>query len=122
VIVSGADNADQTPDRGGEADQARRDAAEGRGEAGGAGPGRRQGEQGERCELTIGLFRSTHNSSFIQVLRRKAGQDLTKIKEDMELKEMQKAADQKKREKLADAKARAATKADIEVSPQAAHG
>jgi hypothetical protein len=56
------------------------------------------------------------------VLRRKAGQDLTKIKEDMELKEMQKAADQKKREKLADAKARAAAKADIEVSPQAAHG
>ena len=41
---------------------------------------------------------------------------MSKIKEDMELKEAQKEVDRKKREKLADAKARAAAKADIEVS------
>ncbi|KAK8864686.1 hypothetical protein IAR55_001938 [Kwoniella newhampshirensis] len=49
-----------------------------------------------------------------EALRRKAGQDIGKAKEDMQLKEMQKEADRKKREKLEDQRARAAIKAQIE--------
>nr|XP_031859487.1 uncharacterized protein CI109_005135 [Kwoniella shandongensis]KAA5526559.1 hypothetical protein CI109_005135 [Kwoniella shandongensis] len=49
-----------------------------------------------------------------EALRRKAGQDIGKVKEDMQLKEMQKEADRKKREKLEDQRARAAIKAQIE--------
>ncbi|WVR06777.1 hypothetical protein IAU60_003812 [Kwoniella sp. DSM 27419] len=49
-----------------------------------------------------------------EALRRKAGQDQSKIKEDMQAKEMQKEADRKRREKLEDQKARAAIKAQIE--------
>ncbi|KAI9639116.1 ubiquitin-related domain-containing protein [Dioszegia hungarica] len=48
------------------------------------------------------------------VLRRKAGQDQDKIKEDMMIKEMHKEVDRKKREKIEDQKARAAIKAQIE--------
>ncbi|WWC62199.1 uncharacterized protein I303_104794 [Kwoniella dejecticola CBS 10117] len=49
-----------------------------------------------------------------EALRRKAGQDSGKIKEDMQAKELQKQAEQKRREKLEDAKAKAAIKAQIE--------
>ncbi|ORY26338.1 ubiquitin-related domain-containing protein [Naematelia encephala] len=50
-----------------------------------------------------------------EALRRKAGQDIGKAKEDLELKEVQKEAERKKREKLEDAKAKAAIKAQIEL-------
>ncbi|TYJ52970.1 hypothetical protein B9479_006391 [Cryptococcus floricola] len=49
-----------------------------------------------------------------EAIRRKAGQDTGKIREDMKIKEMQKDVERKKREKLEDAKARAAIKAQIE--------
>ncbi|WWC89065.1 uncharacterized protein L201_003983 [Kwoniella dendrophila CBS 6074] len=49
-----------------------------------------------------------------EALRRKAGQDSGKIKEDMQAKELQKQAEQKRREKLEDQKAKAAIKAQIE--------
>ncbi|CAD6588672.1 MAG: hypothetical protein TREMPRED_005119 [Tremellales sp. Tagirdzhanova-0007] len=49
-----------------------------------------------------------------EALRRKAGQDSGKIKEDLQLKEAQKDADKKKRDKMEDQKARAAIKAQIE--------
>ncbi|RSH89053.1 hypothetical protein EHS25_002715 [Saitozyma podzolica] len=47
-------------------------------------------------------------------LRRKAGQDSGKIKEDLQLKEINKEAERKRREKIEDQKARAAIKAQIE--------
>ncbi|KAG5460584.1 MAG: hypothetical protein BJ554DRAFT_7350 [Olpidium bornovanus] len=47
-------------------------------------------------------------------LRRKAGQDLTEIKQQMEEKEMAKLMEQKRRDKVEEAKARAAIKAQIE--------
>nr|KIR88093.1 hypothetical protein I308_01145 [Cryptococcus tetragattii IND107] len=50
----------------------------------------------------------------VQAIRRKAGQDTTKIREDLKLKEALQDAEQKKREKLEDRKARAAIKAQIE--------
>ncbi|ODN72711.1 hypothetical protein L202_08149 [Cryptococcus amylolentus CBS 6039] len=49
-----------------------------------------------------------------EAIRRKAGQDTGKIREEMKIKEMQKDVERKKREKLEDAKARAAIKAQIE--------
>jgi len=49
-----------------------------------------------------------------EALRMKAGQDVGKMKEDMEAKEAIKEADRKKREKLEDQRARAAIKAQIE--------
>ncbi|WVF71151.1 hypothetical protein IAT40_005949 [Kwoniella sp. CBS 6097] len=49
-----------------------------------------------------------------EALRRKAGQDAGKIKEDMQAKEMAKEAERKRREKLEDQRARAAIKAQIE--------
>lgn len=60
-------------------------------------------------------------SSYLKVLRRKAGQDAGKIKEDMQIKEVQKEADRKKREKIEDQKARAAIKAQIEVGSMQLH-
>ncbi|KAK4687826.1 UBX domain-containing protein 1/4, partial [Tremellales sp. Uapishka_1] len=47
-------------------------------------------------------------------LRRMAGRDASKIKEDLEVKEALKEAERKKREKIEDAKAKAAIKAQIE--------
>ncbi|ORX35594.1 ubiquitin-related domain-containing protein [Kockovaella imperatae] len=47
-------------------------------------------------------------------IRRKAGQDFGKIKEDLEVKEIAKDVERRKAEKLADQKARAAIKAQIE--------
>jgi hypothetical protein len=55
-------------------------------------------------------------SSFISVKLWADQQDVGKMKEDMEIKEALKEADRKKREKLEDQKARAAIKAQIEVS------
>ncbi|KAH8833344.1 ubiquitin-related domain-containing protein [Flagelloscypha sp. PMI_526] len=52
-------------------------------------------------------------------LRRKAGKDMGKIKEDLKLKEAEKEKAQKKREKIEDAKARAAVKAQIEADKKA---
>ncbi|WRT66668.1 uncharacterized protein IL334_003628 [Kwoniella shivajii] len=49
-----------------------------------------------------------------EALRRKAGQDTGKIKDDMQAKEMQKEAERKRREKLDDQRAKAAIKAQIE--------
>nr|XP_019046566.1 DNA-binding protein [Kwoniella bestiolae CBS 10118]OCF25496.1 DNA-binding protein [Kwoniella bestiolae CBS 10118] len=49
-----------------------------------------------------------------EALRRKAGQDSGKIKEEMQAKELQKQAEQKRREKLEDQRAKAAIKAQIE--------
>ncbi|AFR97249.1 DNA-binding protein [Cryptococcus neoformans C23] len=49
-----------------------------------------------------------------EAIRRKAGQDTGKVREDLKLKEALKDAEQKKREKLEDQKARAAIKAQIE--------
>jgi len=54
-----------------------------------------------------------------EALRRKAGKDMNKIKEDLKLKEAMKEAEAKKREKIADAKARAAIKAQIEADKKA---
>ncbi|KDQ61906.1 hypothetical protein JAAARDRAFT_150857 [Jaapia argillacea MUCL 33604] len=47
-------------------------------------------------------------------IRRKAGKDMGKIKEDLQAKQLAKEAEQKKREKIEEAKARAAIKAQIE--------
>ncbi|OCF60965.1 DNA-binding protein [Kwoniella mangroviensis CBS 10435] len=49
-----------------------------------------------------------------EALRRKAGQDSGKIKEEMQAKELQKQAEQKRRKKLEDQRAKAAIKAQIE--------
>ncbi|KAF9269301.1 hypothetical protein L218DRAFT_953866 [Marasmius fiardii PR-910] len=49
-----------------------------------------------------------------EAIRRKAGKDMSKIKEEMQAKETIKEAEQKRREKIEDAKARAAVKAQIE--------
>ncbi|KAL7425147.1 hypothetical protein Q5752_000835 [Cryptotrichosporon argae] len=49
-----------------------------------------------------------------EALRRKAGQDTGRIKEELQAKEIQKDAERKKREKIEDTKARAAIKAQIE--------
>ncbi|KAF8202435.1 ubiquitin-related domain-containing protein [Pholiota molesta] len=54
-----------------------------------------------------------------EALRRKAGKDMSKIKEDMQLKEALKEAEAKKREKIEDAKAKAAIKAQIEADKKA---
>ncbi|KDR80793.1 hypothetical protein GALMADRAFT_1107099 [Galerina marginata CBS 339.88] len=54
-----------------------------------------------------------------EALRRKAGKDMNKIKEDLKLKEAMKEADAKKREKIEDAKAKAAIKAQIEADKKA---
>jgi hypothetical protein len=54
-----------------------------------------------------------------EAIRRKGGQDLTKIKAELEAKEAQKQAEQKKREKADDAKAKAAIKAQIEADKRA---
>jgi len=54
-----------------------------------------------------------------ETLRRKAGKDMNKIKEDLKLKEAIKEAEAKKREKIEDAKARAAVKAQIEADKKA---
>ncbi|KAF5316564.1 hypothetical protein D9619_006280 [Psilocybe cf. subviscida] len=52
-------------------------------------------------------------------LRRKAGKDLHKIREELQAKEAIKEAEAKKREKIEDAKARAAIKAQIEADKKA---
>ncbi|PFH46668.1 hypothetical protein AMATHDRAFT_69297 [Amanita thiersii Skay4041] len=54
-----------------------------------------------------------------EVLRRKAGKDLNKLKEDIKIKQAEKEAEAKKREKIEDAKARAAIKAQIEADKKA---
>lgn len=54
-----------------------------------------------------------------EALRRKAGKEIGKVKEDMKLKEAMKEADAKKREKIEDARARAAVKAQIEADKKA---
>ncbi|KAF9565906.1 hypothetical protein CPC08DRAFT_704335 [Agrocybe pediades] len=54
-----------------------------------------------------------------EALRRKAGKDMNKIKEDLKLKEAIKEAEAKKREKIEDAKAKAAVKAQIEADKKA---
>jgi len=54
-----------------------------------------------------------------EALRRKAGKDMNKIKEDLKLKEAMKEAEAKKREKIEDAKAKAAIKAQIEADKKA---
>jgi len=54
-----------------------------------------------------------------ETLRRKAGKDMNKIKEDLRLKEALKEAEAKKREKIEDAKAKAAVKAQIEADKKA---
>jgi len=54
-----------------------------------------------------------------EALRRKAGKDMNKIKEDLRLKEAIKEAEAKKREKIEDAKAKAAVKAQIEADKKA---
>ncbi|KAJ3881561.1 ubiquitin-related domain-containing protein [Lentinula edodes] len=52
-------------------------------------------------------------------LRRKAGKDLHKVREDLQAKEAIKEAQQKKRDKIEEAKARAAVKAQIEADKKA---
>ncbi|KAE9392890.1 hypothetical protein BT96DRAFT_979173 [Gymnopus androsaceus JB14] len=52
-------------------------------------------------------------------LRRKAGKDMAKVKEDLQAKEAIKEAQQKKRDKIEEAKARAAVKAQIEADKKA---
>ncbi|KAF8661293.1 hypothetical protein AX16_001392 [Volvariella volvacea WC 439] len=54
-----------------------------------------------------------------EALRRKAGKDLNKLKEELKAKEAIKEAEQKRREKVEDAKARAAVKAQIEADKKA---
>jgi len=54
-----------------------------------------------------------------EALRRKAGKDMNKIKEDLQAKEIQKEAEQKRRDKIEDAKAKAAIKAQIEADKRA---
>ncbi|KAJ3776361.1 ubiquitin-related domain-containing protein [Lentinula raphanica] len=52
-------------------------------------------------------------------LRRKAGKDMHKVREELQAKEAIKEAQQKKREKIEEAKARAAVKAQIEADKKA---
>ncbi|KAG6885340.1 hypothetical protein C0993_002969 [Termitomyces sp. T159_Od127] len=54
-----------------------------------------------------------------EALRRKAGKDMLKIKEDLKLKQAQQEAEQRKRDKIEDAKAKAAIKAQIEADRKA---
>lgn len=54
-----------------------------------------------------------------EAIRRKAGKEIGKIKEDMKLKEAMKEAEAKKREKIEDARAKAAVKAQIEADKKA---
>lgn len=54
-----------------------------------------------------------------EVIRRKAGKDLQKLKEEQQAKEIIKEAEQKRRDKIEDAKARAAIKAQIEADKKA---
>ncbi|KAG6879933.1 hypothetical protein C0992_009289 [Termitomyces sp. T32_za158] len=54
-----------------------------------------------------------------EALRRKAGKDMNKIKEELKLKQAQQEAEQKKRDKIEDAKAKAAIKAQIEADKKA---
>ncbi|KAG6849617.1 hypothetical protein H0H93_006901 [Arthromyces matolae] len=54
-----------------------------------------------------------------EALRRKAGKDMNKIKEEMKLKQANQEAEQKKRDKIEDAKAKAAIKAQIEADKKA---
>ncbi|KAJ4474886.1 ubiquitin-related domain-containing protein [Lentinula aciculospora] len=54
-----------------------------------------------------------------ELLRRKAGKDLHKVKEELQAKEAIKEAQQKKRDKIEEAKARAAVKAQIEADKKA---
>ncbi|KAK0466778.1 uncharacterized protein EV420DRAFT_647981 [Desarmillaria tabescens] len=52
-------------------------------------------------------------------IRRKAGKDMNKIKEDLKAKEAIKEAEQRKRDKIEEAKAKAAVKAQIEADKKA---
>ncbi|KAF9466174.1 ubiquitin-related domain-containing protein [Collybia nuda] len=52
-------------------------------------------------------------------IRRKAGKEMGKIKEDLKVKQALKEAEEKKREKIEDAKAKAAIKAQIEADKKA---
>jgi len=52
-------------------------------------------------------------------LRRKAGKDMNKIKEDLKVKQAMKEAEQKKKDKIEDARAKAAIKAQIEADKKA---
>ncbi|KAF8626557.1 hypothetical protein AX15_004806 [Amanita polypyramis BW_CC] len=54
-----------------------------------------------------------------EALRRKAGKDMNKIKEDLKVKQAMQEADAKKREKIEEARARAAVKAQIEADKKA---
>ncbi|KAH0583059.1 hypothetical protein H2248_010947 [Termitomyces sp. 'cryptogamus'] len=54
-----------------------------------------------------------------EALRRKAGKDMIKIKEELKLKQAQQEAEQRKRDKIEDAKAKAAIKAQIEADKKA---
>ncbi|KAM6497236.1 Ubiquitin-related domain containing protein [Amanita muscaria] len=54
-----------------------------------------------------------------ETLRRKAGKDMNKIKEDLKLKQALQEAEAKKREKVEEARARAAVKAQIEADKKA---
>ncbi|EAU90430.1 DNA-binding protein [Coprinopsis cinerea okayama7 len=54
-----------------------------------------------------------------ELIRRKQGKDLNKIKEELKVKEALKEAEAKKREKIEEAKARAAVKAQIEADKKA---
>ncbi|EGN97022.1 hypothetical protein SERLA73DRAFT_185304 [Serpula lacrymans var. lacrymans S7.3] len=54
-----------------------------------------------------------------EALRRKAGKDMNKVKEDLQAKEIQKEVEQKRRDKIEDAKAKAAIKAQIEADKRA---
>ncbi|PIL24794.1 transcription factor [Ganoderma sinense ZZ0214-1] len=54
-----------------------------------------------------------------EAIRRKAGKDMNKIREEMKQKELLKEVEAKRREKIEDAKARAAVKAQIEADKKA---
>ncbi|KAF8887322.1 ubiquitin-related domain-containing protein [Infundibulicybe gibba] len=54
-----------------------------------------------------------------EAIRRKAGKDMNKIKEDLKVKQALKDAEEKKREKIEDARAKAAIKAQIEADKKA---
>jgi len=54
-----------------------------------------------------------------ELIRRKQGKEISKVKEDHKLKEANKEAEQRKRDKIEDAKARAAVKAQIEADKKA---
>jgi len=54
-----------------------------------------------------------------EALKRKAGKDMNKIKEDLKLKQALQEAEAKKREKVEEARARAAVKAQIEADKKA---